>query len=71
MGNECAVCGEPIDGLSTIHAGLGVLCCSKNCAAKYAAEALSIEELAEYAVDGCFEEVAPYEIGIVEGTYER
>ena len=66
MADTCIVCHEPLSKSETVYAGLGHLCCSKQCAAKYLVENVDAHILAEYAVDGCFEEVRTDEIGISE-----
>lgn len=62
--DTCIVCHEPLYKFEKIYAGLGHLCCSKACAVKHVIEMLDVEMIAEYAIDGCFEEVAPDDIGI-------
>ena len=64
MADECIICHEPLNKFETIYAGLGHLCCSRRCAVKHAIEELDVEQLAEYAIDGCFEEINPKDIGI-------
>lgn len=64
MADECIVCHEPLANHETIFAGLGHLCCSKPCAVKLIISELDVEQIAEYALDGCFEEVSPSDIGI-------
>ena len=60
----CIVCHEPLHKCEKIYAGLGYLCCSKRCAVKLVCSRLDVEQIAEYAIDGCFEELAPDELGI-------
>lgn len=64
MADECIVCHEPLANHETILAGLGYLCCSKRCAVRLLTDRLDVEQIAEYALDGCFEEVTPSDIGI-------
>lgn len=69
MADTCIICHEPLNKFEKIYAGLGYLCCSKTCAAKYLAQNVDAEILAEYAVDGVFEEVDPNEIGVDETVH--
>ena len=64
MADTCIMCHEPLASHETIWAGLGHLCCSKKCAVNLIISELDVEQIAEYALDGCFEEVKPSEIGV-------
>ena len=64
MGDECAVCHEPLNKHVTVFAGLGQLFCCKRCAVQAMMEEYTTEQLAEFAVEGCIEEVRTADIGI-------
>lgn len=64
MEDECIVCHEPLKKHATVFAGLGHLFCSRQCAVKYLAGNVDPEILANYAIDGCIEEVQAEDIGI-------
>lgn len=64
MGNTCVVCHEPLNKHATVYAGLGYLFCCKRCAVNHLIEIMTVEQLAEYAIEGCIEEVSTADIGI-------
>lgn len=63
---ECAVCHEPLNKHATVYAGIGGLVCSKQCAVEYILEKLTTAQVAEYAVEACFEEVSTEDIGVAD-----
>lgn len=66
MEDICIMCHEPLHKHVKIYAGLGHLCCSKQCAVNHIIQELDVEQIAEYALDGCFEEISPEDIGIYD-----
>ena len=60
------MCHEALRKYVKIYAGLGHLCCSKQCAVNHIIQELDVEQIAEYALDGCFEEISPEDIGIYD-----
>lgn len=64
MHDECCMCHEPLNKHVTVFAGLGSLFCSKRCGVNHLMEIYTPEQLAEFAAEGCLEEVRADEIGI-------